>query len=126
MLNSVFRHRDLDLATNQDLCDLVKSFDTSREHRPPSILWNLDVVFCWLSGPLFEPLHTSSLRDLMRKTLFLVGLVTAKRVSDLQALDKQASFSQGDAVCMFTLGFLAKNGTPAIPWPRSFSVRSEP
>ena len=43
-------------------------------------------VLEYLKSPVFEPLHQSSLRDLTRKTLFLVALTSAKRVGELQAL----------------------------------------
>lgn len=59
MLSSVFRHRGLDLATSQNLSDLIESFDTSKEHRPFSVPCNLYVALRWLSVPPFEPLHTS-------------------------------------------------------------------
>ena len=36
----------------------------------------------------FEPLESVSLRALTKKTLFLVSLATAKRVSEIQALSK--------------------------------------
>ena len=47
----------------------------------------------YLRSPVFEPLSSASLRDLTRKTLFLVALATAKRVGELRALLRVVSFS---------------------------------
>lgn len=75
-------------------------------------------------SPRYEPLEGLSLRDLTKKSLFLVTLATAKRVSEIQAIDKEVGFSQGNAVCSFTLNFLAKNESPSNPWPRSFTIQN--
>ena len=47
-----------------------------REVRPPT--WDLIKVLDFLRFSVFEPLANASLRDLTRKTLFLVALATAK------------------------------------------------
>lgn len=70
MLISVFKHTDLDLSSDPDISDLIKSFDTMKQNTQTPVSGNLDAVVHWLSGPSFEPLHTSSLRDLYRKTIF--------------------------------------------------------
>lgn len=69
MVNSVFRHRGLDLLTDTDIGDLIKSLDTAKQEGSDSVSWNLDVVLKWLSGLSFEPLQSTSLRDLTRKTI---------------------------------------------------------
>ena len=48
-----------------------------------------------LKSSIFEPLRQASLRDLTRKTLFLVALASAKRVSELQALSRTGVFFLG-------------------------------
>lgn len=123
MLGSVFKHRGVDLASNKDLMDLIKSFKTYTLVKDNSVSWNLDVVRKWLTGPAFEPLHTISFKNLTRRR-FLVALATAKRVSELQGVDKRIGFSKGDAVFTFVLGFLAKKESPSIPWPRLFSIKN--
>lgn len=122
MLSTVFRHKGLDISNDKDLSDLIRSFETSKNSRERLVSWNLDVVFKWLVGSKFEPLSSCSFRDLTRKTIFLVALATARRVSELHALDKRIGFSRGKAVCSSLLSFLAKNETPSKPWPRSFSI----
>ena len=100
MLSSVFKHRGLDLSNNEDIKDIIKFLDSSKSRQLQNhVPWNLDVVLSWLSGSKFEPLRTCSLRDLTRKTPFLVALATAKRVSEIQAIDKEIGFNHGDAVC---------------------------
>ena len=48
--------------------------------------WDLVLVLDSLSRPPFEPLETVELKLLTFKTVLLVALTTAKRVSDIQAL----------------------------------------
>ncbi|XP_064110285.1 uncharacterized protein LOC135218072 [Macrobrachium nipponense] len=123
MLSSVFRHRGLNILENKDLHDLIRSFETSKSKtiRPPS--WNLDVVLKYLMSEKFEPPHTSSFRDLTRKSLFLFALASAKRVSELQALEGTVGFKEDSAVCSFNPLFLAKNENPSKPWPRTFEIK---
>ena len=55
-------------------------------NRPLFPAWDLTVVLEALCGAPFEPLESVSLEILSLKTLLLLALATAKRVSDLQAL----------------------------------------
>ncbi|XP_064095190.1 uncharacterized protein LOC135207390 [Macrobrachium nipponense] len=70
----------------------------------------------------FEPMGQASLRDVSKKTIFLVALATAKRVSELQAISKHVGWKHDKAVCSFQEDFLAKNENPSHPWPRSFEI----
>ena len=54
--------------------------------RPLFPSWDLAVVLESLCKPPFEPLESVDLRILSLKTVLLVALTTAKRVSDIQAL----------------------------------------
>ena len=76
------------------------------------------------SAPIFEPLASSPLRDLMRKTLFLVALATAKRVGEIQALSRVVSFSSSSAGLSYVPEFLSKTETAVRPLPRLFSIQS--
>ncbi|XP_066984696.1 uncharacterized protein [Macrobrachium rosenbergii] len=122
MLTAVFRHRNLDLSNNKDLQDLIRSFETIKEKGQDSPAWNLDVVLKFLMGNRFEPLHKASFKDLTLKTLFLISLATAKRVSEVHAFSKTVGFRQGKAICSLQLGFLAKNEIPSRPWPKTFEI----
>ena len=72
----------------------------------------------------FEPLSSASLRDLTRKTLFLISLATAKRVGELQALSRRVSFSSSSAGLSYLPEFVAKTESAIRPLPRSFEVKS--
>ncbi|MGL5405917.1 MAG: hypothetical protein ACRDAX_03880, partial [Propionibacteriaceae bacterium] len=123
MLSAVFRNRGLDLANNKDLHDLIRSFETSKSKEPIPPNWNLDVVLKYLSSDRFEPPHLASFRDITRKCLFLLSLATAKRISELHALQDKVGFKGDSAICSFKTLFLAKNENPTNPWPRSFEVK---
>ena len=98
MLSAVFRTILPEISTSPILRDLLRSFQVEapcRSVRPPS--WDLLKVLEYLLSPVFEPLPNASLRDLTRKTLFLVALATAKGVGELQALSRIVSFSSSSA-----------------------------
>ena len=84
MLSAVFKSVLLEISSSPVLHDLLRSFQV--EVRPPS--WDLPTVLTYLRSSSFEPLSFISLRDLARKTLFLISLATAKRVGELQALSR--------------------------------------
>ena len=90
--------------------------------RPPS--WDLLKVLEYLRSPIFEPLSWSSLRDLTRKTLFLVAFATAKRVGELQAFSHVVSFSSSTVGLSDVPEFLAKTETAVRPLPRFFPIQS--
>ena len=62
------------------------------------------MVLDFLCSNKFEPL-----RDLTRKTLFLLTLALAKRVSEMQALSSNVGFTKEGAIISLMLGFRAKN-----------------
>ena len=94
----------------------------ARSVTPPS--WDLLKVLESLKSPVFEPLHQASLRDLIRKTLFLTALASAKRVNELQALSRTVSFSSSAAAVSYVLEFLAKTESAVRPLPRAFAIQS--
>ena len=78
----------------------------------------------FLRSSSFEPMTTISLRDLTRKTLFLLSLATAKRVGEIQALSHLVSFSSFAAGLSYVSEFVAKTESALRPLPRSFAVPS--
>ena len=84
----------------------------------------MEAVLRYLRSPIFEPLTSSSLRDLMRKTLFLVALATTKQVGEMQALSHVVSFSSYSVGLSYVPEFLAKTKTAVRPLPCSFSIQS--
>ena len=84
--------------------------------KPPSRIlvpsWDLTVVLEALQRPPFTPLATSSLKFLTLKTVFLVAITSARRVSEIHSLGRNSPFARFERhlVCLNSLpGFLSKN-----------------
>ena len=125
MLSSVFQFKLPAFGEDRVLQDLVRSFAIERPRRPqapPS--WDLDAVLLHLMSSAFEPLESVSLRALTKKTLFLVSLATAKRVSEIQALSKTVAAIGNNVVVSFQPHFIAKTEHADAPVSRSFHVLS--
>ena len=109
MLSSVFRFKLPLLGEDRVLQDLLRSIAIERPRRPqapPS--WDLNAALGHLMSSAFEPVESVSLRALTKKTLFLVSLVTAKRVSEIQALSKTVAAIGNDLVMSILPHFIAK------------------
>ena len=125
MLSSVFQFKLPALGEDRVLHDLVRSFAIERPRRPQAPLsWDLDAVLRHLMSSAFEPLESVYLRALTKKTLFLVSLATAKRVSEIQALSKTVAAIGNDLVVSFQPHFIAKTERADAPVSRSFRVLS--
>ena len=125
MLSAVFCFKLPEISTSPVLQDLLRSFQVEaapRSIQPPP--WDLNKVLVYLRSSVFEPLQSVSLRALSKKTLFLLSLATAKRVSELQALSSIVSFSSEGAVVSYVPEFLAKTESALRLLPRSFLVKS--
>ena len=125
MLSAVFRTILPEISTSPIIRDLLRSFQVEapcRSVKLPS--WDLVKVLEYLRSPVFEPLSATSLRDLTRKTLFLVALATAKTVGELQALSRIVSFASSSAGLVYVPEFLAKMETAVCPLPRTFAIQS--
>ena len=84
MLSSAFRFKLPTHGEDRVIQNHLCSFAIERLRRPqapPS--WDLDAVLRHLMSSAFEPLESVSLWALTKKTLFLVSLATAKRVSEI-------------------------------------------
>ena len=125
MLSSVFRFKLPALGEDRVLQDLLRSFAIERPRRPqapPS--WDLDAVLRHLMSSAFEPLESVSLPALTKKTLFLVSLATAKRVSEIQALSMTVAVIGKDLMVSHLPHFIAKTERANAPVPRSFRILS--
>ena len=67
-------------------------------------------------------MESVSLRALTKKTLFLVSLATAKRVSEIQALSKTVTAIGNDLVVSYLPHFIAKMERADAPVPHSFRI----
>ena len=81
-----------------------------------------------LSQPPFEPLKLASDKHLTWKMSFLLALVSAKRVSELNCLSflVHHSCGWGSVTFSFLPDFVAKTQNPSVPDPRfeEFTVPS--
>ena len=124
MLHTVLRHIDFNIRDNQDIADVIRSFQIQDPvGRKEVVPWNLDVVLRFLCTSRFEPINESSLVELTKKTLFLVTLALAKRVSEIQALSSSVGFSPEGALLSLVLGFRAKNDFKCKALPRNFLIK---
>ena len=125
MLSSVFRFSLPEISSSPILKDLLRSFRLERpispRRAPP---WDLARVLKLLGSPVFEPLSSLSLRELTKKTVFLLALASARRVSELQAVSKSISIRGNDVALSFLPEFQAKTESEGNPLPRSFLVKS--
>ena len=109
-----------------ELISMLKAFklqDQKVKFRPPA--WDLNVVLKHLRGSPYEPLSGASLENLTRKTLFLVALATAARVSEIHALDvtriRFENVRHGAVHIGLLWNFIAKNQLPGQP-DRLFTI----
>ena len=66
---------------------MIASMEIQRPRVTPILpLWDLGIVLEALSKPPYEPLLEASLKHLTLKTVFLLGMASAIRHSELQAL----------------------------------------
>ena len=80
----VLRQSGIDLTTDKDMTALFPSFAISVPPRSPRLpACDLSLVLCSLLRAPYEPLRAASTRDVSLKTVFLLALVSARRVSEL-------------------------------------------
>ena len=108
---------------------LIKAFEKSCPRKDPKTPeWDLTVVLRSLSSPPYEPLKLASNRDVTLKTVFLLALASAKRVSELHGLSAKVKHSRGWAsvTLEFVPEFVAKTQNPSIRDERfeSFTIPS--
>ena len=108
-----------DFGSHPVLSELIKSFAKQRPvDRSLAPKWDLAFVLSHMCKAPFEPLDKASLFHLPVKTVFLVTLATARRVSEVHALSIDSDhlrFSNldGSLILRTQLGFLAKNQLPS-------------
>ena len=83
----------------------------------------MDVVLKNLCSEKFELLDKIPLKELTKKTVFLLALALAKRVSELQALSKDVGFKKEGALVSLLSEFRAKNDNKVKGLPRDFVVK---
>ncbi|MEW8547328.1 MAG: hypothetical protein AB2693_27790 [Candidatus Thiodiazotropha sp.] len=102
------------------ISDLIKSMELQRPvHRSLAPKWDLACVLSSLCSEPYEPLHQVSRFFLTLKTVFLVAMATARRVSEIHALSMDPGYlrfnqSDGSVSLRTQPGFLAKNQIPSV------------
>lgn len=77
----------IDLSTPSIIFDVIDGCKCSAAKKQIKLLdWDVFLALDFLRGPLFEPLHSVNLQFLTLKTVFLISLATARRVSEVHAL----------------------------------------
>ena len=94
----------IDLTTDKVLTALFRSFAVSVPSRSPRLpAWDLSLVLRSLLRAPYEPLRAASTRDVSLKTVFLLALASAHRVSELQGLSAEVRHSKGWTTMSFSL-----------------------
>ncbi len=108
-----------DLASNPILRELVNSLKINAPKSAPRVpQWDVYLVLEALKGPPFEPPTTCDLAHWSYKTAFLLALATAKRRSELHAIEFKATRWEKNEVQLFLLPeFVAKNQRPGEAFP---------
>ena len=96
----------------------MSNFDIERPRKQVLFpKWSLDIVLKYLASDVFEPLEHTDFMSLTLKTVFLIALATAFRVSELHALSVAADCCRHNVDGSYTLqtcpGFVAKNRLPS-------------
>ena len=111
---------DNNIGSDHVISELIKSFELQRPvERSLAPKWDLSCVLSSLCSEPYEPLHKASRFHLTLKTVFLLALATARRVSEIHAFSMDSGhlrFNQSDgSVSLRTqTGFLAKNQLPSV------------
>lgn len=111
---------DINIGSDPIISELIRSFELQRPvQRSLAPKWDLSCVLSSLCSEPYEPLHKASRFHLTLKTVFLLAMATARRVSEIHAFSMDSEhlrFNQSDgSVSLRTQpGFLAKNQFPSI------------
>ena len=125
MLAFVFRTKLPKISTSNILKELIRSFTLERKKDVVSTpSWDLNKVLSALMEPPFEPLNEASLRNVTKKTLFLLSLASVKRIGEIQALSSKVARQGDDLFLSFLPEFIAKTESESNPIPRHFRVKA--
>ena len=108
------------ISSNSDLCSLIKglfNLNPAVRHLTPN--WNLPLVLLVLTKHPFEPLQSAELKFLTFKTVFLLALATASRVSEIHSLTLDTGHFRKEKKgirLLPNMQFLAKTQTMHRPW----------
>ena len=126
MLSAVYFSLLTETSTSRFVKELMKGYEkgTLSKANSPYPSWDLVKTLDYLKRPMFEPLDKANWRQLMKKTLFLVALATAKRIGELQAVSASILLQNEDVLLSYIPELAAKTETLKNPLPRSFLLKS--
>ena len=105
----------MNVGSDPIISELMKAFELQTPvHRSLLPKWDLACVLFSLCNEPYEPLHKASLLNLTRKTVSLLAMATASRVSEIHAFSVDSEHlrfnkSNGSVSLRTQTGFLAKN-----------------
>ena len=111
------RSMGVDIFQDNVLSDLIANFHIERPFCPVTLpKWDLNIVLNSLSKAPYEPIISSSLVYLARKTAFLLLLSSGARRGEIHALDSSAIIREAHGNIWWlkpNIKFMAKNFNPA-------------
>lgn len=111
---------DVNIGSDPIISELIRSFELQRPvQRSLAPKWDLSYVLSSLCSEPYEPLHKASGFHLTLKTVFLLAMATARRVSEIHAFSMDSGHlrfnqSEGSVSLRTQPGFLAKNQLPSV------------
>ncbi|CAC5395238.1 unnamed protein product [Mytilus coruscus] len=116
------------ISINMDLRNLIKGLYINPPIRQLAPNWDLPLVLLVLIKTPFEPLEEAELKYLTMKTVFIMALASAVRVSELHSFtinDKYFRNEQRGIWLLPNMQFLAKTQTLNKPWEPVFILKFE-
>lgn len=108
------------VGSNSDLSKLMKGMFNAHPNVNPLLPnWDLPSVLWRLCDPPFEPLISCNLKYLTWKSVFLIALASASRVSELHALsvkDGNIRFEKHGIRLLPNMNFISKTQRLNNPW----------
>ena len=94
------------------------------EREPPA--WNFNVALNYLKSKPFEPLRETSLRELTRKTNFLLMSALSCRMGEIQAFSPKVGWGDNDSfvTISYVPTFVAKMEAVGKPVVREFTIHA--
>ena len=109
-----------DIGSDPIISELIRSFEFQRPvQRSLFPKWDLACVLNSLCKEPYEPLNKASMLHLTQKTVFLLTLATAGRISEIHAFSVDSehlrfNVSDGSVSLRTQSGFIAKNQLPSV------------
>lgn len=117
-LAQVLKLHGTDLTENEDIGGLIRALEIQRPMSHSELpKWDLSLVLRHLLGAPYEPILDASLKSLSLKTVFLLGLASAKRIGEIHALTSNVSHTEnwGGVNIQFDPSFIAKTRVLSDP-----------